>query len=95
MVRETLKRSGLDPAELGSVLMGNVVQAGNKMNPARQASIGGGVKNTSSWALAARVETMTGLSDTRGAGAIICWLILWALMTEETTPALRKVRQKK
>ena len=43
VVRETLKRSGLDAAAIGSVVMGNVVQAGNKMNPARQASIGGGV----------------------------------------------------
>lgn len=42
-VRETLRRAGLDPARLGSVVMGNVVQAGNRMNPARQAAIGGGV----------------------------------------------------
>src|SRR4029077_9611032 len=43
VVRETLKRSGLDPAAIGSVIMGNVIQAGNKMNPARQAAIEGGV----------------------------------------------------
>jgi acetyl-CoA C-acetyltransferase len=43
VVRETLKRSKLDPATVGSVVLGNVIQAGNKMNPARQASIGGGV----------------------------------------------------
>jgi acetyl-CoA C-acetyltransferase len=43
VVRETLRRSGLDAAEIGSVVMGNVIQAGNKMNPARQAAIGGGV----------------------------------------------------
>ena len=43
VVRETLKRSGLDAGAIGSVVMGNVIQAGNKMNPARQASIGGGV----------------------------------------------------
>jgi acetyl-CoA C-acetyltransferase len=42
-VRETLRRSGLEAAALASVVMGNVIQAGNKMNPARQASIGGGV----------------------------------------------------
>nr|WP_043749977.1 acetyl-CoA C-acetyltransferase [Methylobacterium nodulans] len=42
VVRETLRRAGLDPAEVGSVVMGNVVQAGNRMNPARQAAIGGG-----------------------------------------------------
>lgn len=43
VVRETLKRAGLDPAALDAVVMGNVVQAGNRMNPARQASTGGGV----------------------------------------------------
>jgi acetyl-CoA C-acetyltransferase len=42
-VREALKRSGLDPARIDGVIMGNVIQAGNKMNPARQAAIHGGV----------------------------------------------------
>src|SRR5262249_53119462 len=42
-VRETLKRSNLDPSHLASVVMGNVIQAGNRMNPARQAAIAGGV----------------------------------------------------
>jgi acetyl-CoA C-acetyltransferase len=43
VVGETLRRSRLDAAAIGSVVMGNVIQAGNKMNPARQASIGGGL----------------------------------------------------
>jgi acetyl-CoA C-acetyltransferase len=43
VVRETLNRARLDAAQIGSVVMGNVIQAGNKMNPARQAAIGGGV----------------------------------------------------
>ena len=43
VVRETLRRSGLDPALVGSVAMGNVIQAGNRMNPARQASLDGGI----------------------------------------------------
>lgn len=42
-VRETLRRSGLDAGSVSTVVLGNVVQAGNKMNPARQASIGGGL----------------------------------------------------
>jgi acetyl-CoA C-acetyltransferase len=42
-VRETLRRAGLDAAEIGTVVMGNVIQAGNRMNPARQAAIGGGL----------------------------------------------------
>jgi acetyl-CoA C-acetyltransferase len=43
VVRETLRRSGLEAAAIGSVVMGNVIQAGNKMNPARQAAINGGL----------------------------------------------------
>src|SRR5207302_4347740 len=43
VVRETLLRSKLDPARVGSVVMGNVIQAGNRMNPARQAAINGGI----------------------------------------------------
>ena len=43
VVRETLRRSKLDPARVGSVVMGNVIQAGNRMNPARQAAINGGL----------------------------------------------------
>lgn len=43
-VRETLRRAGgIDVAELDSVVLGNVIQAGNRMNPARQAAVGGGV----------------------------------------------------
>jgi len=43
VVRETLRRAALDPARLNAVVMGNVVQAGNKMNPARLAAIHGGI----------------------------------------------------
>lgn len=38
-IEATLARAGLKPDEIGTVVMGNVVQAGNKMNPARQAAI--------------------------------------------------------
>lgn len=43
VVRETLRRAGLHADEIGAVVMGNVIQAGNRMNPARQAAIGGGL----------------------------------------------------
>lgn len=43
VLRETLKRAKLDPAKLDAVIFGNVIQAGNKMNPARQAAMHGGV----------------------------------------------------
>lgn len=42
-VRETLRRAGLSGDDIGSVVMGNVIQAGNRMNPARQAAIRGGL----------------------------------------------------
>jgi acetyl-CoA C-acetyltransferase len=32
-----VERAGLRPDEIGAVVMGNVVQAGTKMNPSRQA----------------------------------------------------------
>jgi acetyl-CoA C-acetyltransferase len=43
VVRAALERANLPPGDVDTVVMGNVVQAGNKMNPARQAAINGGV----------------------------------------------------
>ncbi|HZW61681.1 MAG TPA: acetyl-CoA C-acetyltransferase [Candidatus Babeliales bacterium] len=43
VITETLKRAELAPAKVQSVVMGHVVQAGVGMNPARQASIKGGI----------------------------------------------------
>ena len=43
VIRATLDRAKLPPGEVGTVVMGNVIQAGNKMNPARQSAINGGV----------------------------------------------------
>ena len=43
VIRAALERAKLPPGDVDTVVMGNVVQAGNKMNPARQAAIHGGV----------------------------------------------------
>jgi acetyl-CoA C-acetyltransferase len=43
VVRATLERAKLAAGEIDTVVMGNVIQAGNKMNPARQAAINGGI----------------------------------------------------
>lgn len=43
VIRETLKRSGLTPDQVQTLVMGNVIQAGVKMNPARQAGIAAGL----------------------------------------------------
>ncbi len=42
-IREAIKRSKIDPAEIGEVIMGNVLQAGVGQAPARQAAIKAGV----------------------------------------------------
>jgi acetyl-CoA C-acetyltransferase len=42
-IRETLKRSGLAGDKIQTLVMGNVIQAGVKMNPARQAGIAAGL----------------------------------------------------
>ena len=39
-------RAGIDPSEVETVVMGNVVQAGAKMNPARQAAVHAGLPVT-------------------------------------------------
>ena len=43
VIRAVLQDSGLAPELVDSVVMGNVIQAGNAMNPARQAAIKGGL----------------------------------------------------
>ena len=43
VVGEVVRRAKITPDSVQSVTMGNVVQAGNRMNPARQAAVGGGL----------------------------------------------------
>lgn len=43
VVAATLRRSGLDPARVDGVILGNVIQAGGRMNVARQAAVKGGL----------------------------------------------------
>src|ERR1700730_9878995 len=46
VIRAALDLAGLKPAEVGTVAMGNVIQAGVKMNPSRQAAIRAGLPVT-------------------------------------------------
>ena len=46
VVRESVKRAGLNPEEVDEVIMGCVIQAGLGQNPARQAALFGGLPNT-------------------------------------------------
>src|SRR5712672_3705177 len=43
VIKAAVARAGLKPDEVGTVAMGNVIQAGAKMNPARQAAIHAGL----------------------------------------------------
>src|SRR3954451_22627083 len=46
VVREAVRRAGLDPAAVDECIMGNVVSAGEGQNPARQAALNGGLPET-------------------------------------------------
>src|SRR5256886_6655856 len=43
VVREAVKRAGVDPSQVDECIMGNVLSAGLGQNPARQAAIYGGL----------------------------------------------------
>jgi acetyl-CoA C-acetyltransferase len=43
VVREAVGRAGIDPHLVDECIMGNVIQAGNGQNPARQAALNGGL----------------------------------------------------
>jgi len=45
VVREAIARAGIDPASVDECIMGNVIQAGNGQNPARQAALNGGLSD--------------------------------------------------
>ena len=45
-IKAALERAGIKPEETGTVAMGNVIQAGVKMNPSRQAAIRAGLPVT-------------------------------------------------
>src|SRR6201997_2787714 len=46
VIKAAVVRAGLRPEEIETAAMGNVVQSGAKMNPARQAAIKGGLPVT-------------------------------------------------
>ncbi len=43
VLRAVMSRSKLNGSDVQTVVMGNVIQAGNKMNPARQSAVDGGI----------------------------------------------------
>ena len=50
VIKETIKRAGIDNSEVDEVIMGQVLAAGTGQNPARQASMNAGIsKETPAW----------------------------------------------
>jgi len=45
VVRDAVRRAGIDPASVDECIMGNVIQAGNGQSPARQAALNGGLSD--------------------------------------------------
>jgi acetyl-CoA C-acetyltransferase len=76
VVREAVKRAGIEPASVDECIMGNVISAGLGQNPARQAAIYGG--------LAAEVGAMT-INKVCGSGLKAVGLAAQAIQTGNST----------
>ena len=75
VVREAVKRAGIDPVTVDECIMGNVVSAGLGQNPARQATLGGGLSD--------RVSAMT-INKVCGSGLKAVALGQQAIQTENS-----------
>jgi acetyl-CoA C-acetyltransferase len=73
VVREVVRRAGIEPAQVDEIIMGNVVSAGLGQNPARQAGLKGG--------LASHVAAMT-INKVCGSGLKAVALAAQAIQTE-------------
>ena len=76
VVREAVKRAGIDPSQVDECIMGNVVSAGLGQNPARQAAIYGG--------LSPEVGAMT-INKVCGSGLKAVALASQAIQTGDST----------
>ena len=76
VVREAVKRAGVDPTQVDECIMGNVVSAGLGQNPARQAAIFGG--------LSPEVGAMT-INKVCGSGLKAIGLATQAIQTGNST----------
>ncbi len=72
VVREVVRRAGLEPAQVDEIVMGNVISAGLGQNPARQAGLKGG--------LDARVAALT-INKVCGSGLKAVGLAAQAIQT--------------
>jgi acetyl-CoA C-acetyltransferase len=72
VVRETVRRAGIEPSQVDEIIMGNVVSAGLGQNPARQAGLKGGLHH--------RVAAMT-INKVCGSGLKAVALAAQAIQT--------------
>jgi acetyl-CoA C-acetyltransferase len=79
VVREAVARAGIEPGLVDECLMGNVIQAGNGQNPARQAALNGGLDN--------RVAAMT-INKVCGSGLKAVMLAAQAIATGDIDVAV-------
>src|SRR5689334_15184080 len=79
VVREAVKRAGIDPAVVDECIMGNVIQAGTGQNPARQAALNGGLHD--------RVAAMT-INKVCGSGLKAVMLAAQAIATGDIDVAV-------
>jgi acetyl-CoA C-acetyltransferase len=75
VVREVVRRAGLEPSQVDEIVMGNVVSAGLGQSPARQAGLKGG--------LSPRVAAMT-INKVCGSGLKAVALAAQAIQTENS-----------
>jgi acetyl-CoA C-acetyltransferase len=78
-VREAVSRAGIDPGLVDECIMGNVLQAGNGQNPARQAALNGG--------LSERVSALT-INKVCGSGLKAVMLAAQAIATGDIDVAV-------
>ncbi len=74
VVREVVKRAGIEPAQVDEIIMGNVIQAGLGQNPARQAGLKGGLDS--------RVAAMT-INKVCGSGLKAVALAAQGIQTDD------------
>ena len=79
VVREAVARAGIEPGLVDECIMGNVIQAGNGQNPARQAALNGGLDN--------RVAAMT-INKVCGSGLKAVMLAAQAIATGDIDVAV-------
>jgi acetyl-CoA C-acetyltransferase len=57
-IEAAVARAGIRPEQMETVVMGNVVQAGAKINPARQAAVHAGLPVTTMMRLVVRIKEL-------------------------------------